>query len=148
MRRLPLFLAIPLLVAAWPTPAAAADEQAPAPEYSYDPGGRRDPFVSLINTGETKAVVPGKRPDGFSGLTVGDVSLRGVLQSRSQLLAMIQGPDKKTYVVHAGDKLLDGTIKTITPQALIIVQDVTDPLSVVKQREVRKALRSSEETKQ
>ena len=41
------------------------------------------------------------------------------MQSRGSLVAMIQGPDNKTYIVHQGDKLLDGTIKTVTPQGLV-----------------------------
>jgi hypothetical protein len=61
---------------------------------------------------------------------------------------MVQGPDSKTYLVHQGDKFLDGTIRTITPQGLVVVQDVHDPLSLVKQREIRKLLRSLEETKE
>jgi hypothetical protein len=50
--------------------------------------------------------------------------------------------------VHQGDKLLDGAIKSITPQGLIVLQDVNDPLSLVKQREVRKMLRSIESAKE
>jgi hypothetical protein len=70
------------------------------------------------------------------------------MQSRGSLVAMIQGPDNKTYIVHQGDKLLDGTIKTIMPQGLVIVQEVKDPLSLVKQREIRKLLRSLEDPKE
>ena len=36
----------------------------------------------------------------------------------------------------------------MTPQGLVIVQDVNDPLSLVKQREVRKLLRSLEDAKE
>jgi hypothetical protein len=46
--------------------------------------------------------------------------------------------------VRAGDKLLDGTIRTITQNDLVIVQQVNDPLSLEKQREVRKVLRQIE----
>jgi hypothetical protein len=70
------------------------------------------------------------------------------MQSRGALVAMIQGPDNKTHIVHAGDKLLDGTIKSVTPQGLIIVQEVNDPLSLSKTREVRKLLRSLEDAKE
>jgi len=49
--------------------------------------------------------------------------------------------------VHQGDKLLDGTIKTITAQGLIVVQEVNDPLSLIKQREVRKCCESLEDAK-
>ena len=51
-------------------------------------------------------------------MTLGEISVRGIMQSRGTLVAMVQGPDNKTYIVHQGDKLLDGTIKTITPQGL------------------------------
>ena len=74
--------------------------------------------------------------------------MRGILQSRTGLIAMIEGPDKKTYIVHQGDKLADGTIKTITPQGLVVMQEVNDPLSLVKQREVTKLLRSLEGAKE
>jgi Tfp pilus assembly protein PilP len=115
--------------------------------YTYNPEGRRDPFTSLIGTGGGDSRATGRRSDGPGGMAVADVSVRGVLQSRGSLVAMIQGPDSKTYIVHQGDKLLDGVIKTITPQGLIIIQEVNDPLSLVKQREVSKLLRSLEVVK-
>ena len=89
-----------------------------------------------------------RKGEGPSGMTVSEISVRGVMQSRGALIAMIQGPDNKTYLVHQGDKLLDGTIKTITPQGLIVIQEVNDPLSLVKQREIRKLLRSLEDAKE
>ena len=133
-------------------PAAPAAATAPATSasdaqtYSYEPDGRRDPFLNLLGTG-TEARVDGKHTDGAAGLTVGEISVRGVMQSRGTLLAMVQGADTRTYVVHQGDKLADGVVKTVTPQGLVIVQDVNDPLSLVKQREVRKLLRSLEDGK-
>jgi Tfp pilus assembly protein PilP len=81
-------------------------------------------------------------------MTVGEVSVRGIMQSKGALVAMIQGPDNKTYIVHQGDKLADGTIKTITAQGLVVIQEVNDPLSLVRQREVRKLLRSLEDAKE
>ena len=69
------------------------------------------------------------------------------MHGQSGFVAMVQGPDNKTYIVHQGDKFLDGRIKTITPQGLIIVQEVNDPLSLVKEREIRKLLRSFEDAK-
>jgi Tfp pilus assembly protein PilP len=150
-----------------PTPTPGAPTAAPAPPapqtgapsapavpavqpepYNYNADGRRDPFTSLIGTGGGE--VPssgGRRNDGPGGMAVADVSVRGILQSRGSLVAMIQGPDNKTYIVHQGDKLLDGIIKTITPQGLIVTQEVNDPLSLVKQREVSKLLRSLEVVK-
>jgi Tfp pilus assembly protein PilP len=127
-------------------PAQPVPAEPPAENYSYRADGRRDPFQSLLNAGaDTHG--NSKKGDGFSGMTLGEISVRGIMQSRGALVAMIQGPDAKTYIVHQGDKLLDGTIKTITPQGLIVIQEVNDPLSLVKQREVRKLLRSLEDAK-
>jgi Tfp pilus assembly protein PilP len=88
-----------------------------------------------------------KGEGGASGMSVSEISVRGVLQSRGKLVAMVMGPDNKTYIVHQGDKLADGSIKLITPQGLVIEQEVNDPLSVVKQREIRKLLRGLEDAK-
>jgi Tfp pilus assembly protein PilP len=133
-----------------PAAPAAAKPAATPPEqeaYTYRPDGRRDPFLSLVGAGsEGKASL--RKGDGAASLTVAELAVRGVMQSRGALVAMIQGPDHKTYIVHQGDKLLDGTIKTITPQGLIVVQEVNDPLSLIKQREVRKMLRSLEDAKE
>ena len=131
-----------------PPPQGSAASQPPPPEsYTYHADGRRDPFQSLIGTGSDLNLTS-RRGEGPSGLTLGEISVRGIMQSRGSLVAMIQGPDNKTYIVHQGDKLLDGTIKTITPQGLIVIQEVNDPLSTVKQREVRKLLRSIEDAKE
>ena len=128
-------------------PAAAAPESSLKEAYTYRADGRRDPFLSLIGSGPDKSLTS-RRGEGPSGMTLGEISVRGILQSRGSLVAMIQGPDNKTYIVHQGDKLLDGSIKTITPQGLIVIQEVNDPLSLVKQREVRKLLRSLEDAKE
>lgn len=132
---------------AGPAQPAAPAAQPPADTYTYQPDGRRDPFLSLIGTGaEPRAASRGA--EGTAGLSVADIAVRGVLQSRGALVAMIQAPDKKTYIVRQGDKFLDGTVKAITPEGLTVVQEVNDPLSLVKQREIHKLLRSFENAKE
>jgi Tfp pilus assembly protein PilP len=127
---------------AQPTPAPPA----PPDNYTYQANGRRDPFLSLLGVGADAR--QGRRVEGPAGMSVADITVRGVLEIRGTLIAMIHGPDNKTYTVHQGDKLLDGTIRAITQQGLVIVQEVNDPLSLVKQREVRKFLRGLEEPKE
>jgi Tfp pilus assembly protein PilP len=131
-----------------PPPATPPDAKAAAGDiYSYAAEGRRDPFVNVLRSG-SDAPVAVKRGDGAAGLTVDEVSVRGVMQSRGTLIAMVQGPDHKSYLVHPGDKLADGAVKAITAEGLVIVQVINDPLSPVKQREIRKPLRSVEDAKQ
>jgi type IV pilus assembly protein PilP len=129
-----------------PQAAAPATTAPPATEaYTYDPAGRRDPFVSLLSRGVEPA--GGKKLTGLGGLTTGEIMLRGVLQSRNAYVALISGPDGKTYSAHVNDRLLDGVIRSVTPDGIVIMQEVNDPLSLVKQREVRKGLRTAEDGK-
>ena len=118
----------------------------PASVFTYKVEGRRDPFVSLVGRGsDPKASAA--RVGGLPGMLINEVSLKGIMKERAGFVAMLQGPDKKTYVVRAGQRLLDGNVKSVTADAVIFAQDVNDPLSLVKQREVRKALRSGEENR-
>ena len=113
--------------------------------YTYDSAGRRDPFVSLLSRGLEPGT--GKKLTGLGSLTTGEVMLRGVMQSRNSYVALLSGPDGKTYSARANDRLVDGVIRTVTPQGIVIMQEVNDPLSLVKQREVRKGLRTAEDVK-
>jgi Tfp pilus assembly protein PilP len=137
-----------------PAAAAAADTaRAAAPAtvdgpvagpYSYQVDGRRDPFQSLTAT-TTDDKAPRPTGAGIAGIRVDELSVRGVMRSRERLVAMVTGPDNRTYVVHQGDKLADGTVKSINPQGLVLMQDVADPRAKEKTREVRKLLRSEDE---
>lgn len=159
-----LFLLI-WLVAAAPAAAQAPKSTPPAPpapaetkpvdppptppaDYAYTTDGRRDPFVSLIGRGTSESR-PGKsansRPDGVQGVLVQEVVVRGIVKSAGGWVAMVGAPNGKTYTVRTGDRLMDGTVRSISPQALILMQEVNDPLSLEKQREVRKYLRGGEE---
>ena len=114
--------------------------------YTYDPAGRRDPFVSLTR----RAADPrasANRPDGLPGLLASEVTVKGIVENRGTYLAMLQGPDNKTYIARSGDRLFDATVKAVTADAVVFVQQVTDPLSLVKQREIRRPLRPTEEGK-
>ena len=72
-------------------PLARTATTSPAAEaYTYDPAGRRDPFVSLLSRGVEPAT--GKKLTGLAGLTTGEVMLRGVLQSRNSYVALVSGP--------------------------------------------------------
>jgi Tfp pilus assembly protein PilP len=135
------------VVAPSPVPPAAKPAPPVQEEFSYQSDGRRDPFVNLLGTGSEPRQASRLGGEGTTGLLVADISVRGIWQSRGTIVAMVEGPDKKTHLVHQGDRFADGTVKTITLQGLIIVQEVKDPLSLVKQREIRKQLRSIEEAK-
>jgi Tfp pilus assembly protein PilP len=132
-----------------PAQSAVAEKKSDPVEpqgFTYNAEGRRDPFVSLLRRG-APANDPGKRVAGLSGLGTAEVSLRGTLKSQGSFVGILQGVDNKTYIAHAGDKLADGSIRSITADAMVILQQVNDPLSLGKQQEVRKLLRQTEEGK-
>ena len=132
-----------------PTPAAAttppAQNAAPVPpaNYAYDATSRRDPFVSLVNRGAETRPSTGKglRPEGIAGVMVDEVAVRGIVQSQGAFVAMIAAPNGRTYTVRPGDRLMDGAVRAINGQSVVMMQEVSDPLSLEKQREVRKQLR-------
>lgn len=128
--------------------AGAGAPAEPVTGYSYDPAGRRDPFISLMRRGNENATnETGERPSGLAGIAVGELTLKGTMQAREGFVALVHGPDLKTYIVKPGDKLFDGTIRAITSNAMVLMQEVNDPLSLEKQREVRKVLRQGDEVK-
>jgi len=170
MRSLQMALALAMLVIALPagaqTPAkktAAADTPAttappakkvdlptPPPNFEYAPQGRRDPFVSLVNRGndgKDTGAATAKRADGVPGMLTGELTVRGILQTRGAWVAMVSGPDNKVYTVRAGDRLADGVIRSVNAATVVILQAVNDPLSLEKQREVRKFLRGGGDVK-
>ncbi len=127
--------------------APGAPGAKPAPDaqgagYSYDPAGRRDPFVSLLGRGGDVPAPGAARAQGLAGLLINEVTLKGVMKTaKGDYVALLQAPDNKTYIAHTGEKVMDGAVKTITAAEVVFTQDVNDPLSLVKQREVRKAIR-------
>lgn len=109
--------------------------------YSYDPGNRRDPFISLL-----EAVKKPTAPRG--ALTVADAKLVGITQGKEGYVAIIMGTDNKARFMKVGDKLFDGEIIGIEPDKVIFRQDITDDVLAapgLKSREVTKRLHPVEE---
>jgi hypothetical protein len=137
------------------TPHAPATGQPPAAQpgskdvppppgagYTYDPAGRRDPFVSLAGRGGDMPSPGATRPAGVPGLLISEVTVKGIWKSpKGGQIALVQAADTRTYIIRQGDKVFDGSVKVITQDTVVFSQDVNDPLSLVKQREVRKSIR-------
>ena len=140
--------------AAAPAPTAPGakkvDLPTPPPNFEYAAQGRRDPFVSLLDRGDDGTGPDGKsakRAEGVPGMLTAELNVRGIVQTRGAWVAMVAGPDNKVYTVKTGDRLADGVIRQVTATSVVILQEVNDPLSLEKQREVRKFLRGGDEVK-
>jgi hypothetical protein len=125
--------------------------------YTYNPQGRRDPFVSLSRPQPLGREGKGPRPQGFPGFLIQEVALRGIVKTsepgtgpaaKPGYIAIFQGTDGKSYFVNVGQRLFDGVITAIDASSVTMRQEVTDPLSPVKTRDVRKSLYASEEARQ
>ena len=132
-------------------------ELEPAPGgYTYNPQGRRDPFVSLMkpvgaDTG------PKIRKPGMEGFLIQEVALKGIVKTsgggegvaeKPGYIAVFLGTDGKSYFVNVGQRLFDGQITGIDATTVTFRQEVTDPLSPVRTREVKQSLYPSEEARQ
>ena len=131
--------------------AKKVDLPVPPANFEYTPEGRRDPFISLVNRGKDQSTQNGaaaaRRAEGVPGMLTGELTVRGIMQTRGAWVAMVAGPDGKVYTVRAGDKLADGSVRQVNAASVVILQEVNDPLSLEKQREVRKFLRGGDEVK-
>lgn len=116
-------------------------------QYTYQPAGRRDPFISLlVNVGPSEA--PKQRPPGIQGLLVQELALKGIVKDQSGFIAMMQATDGKSYFAKVGQRFYDGVIVAMDAASVTFRQEVTDPLSPVRTRDVKKSLYSTEEARQ
>jgi hypothetical protein len=146
-----LFIVAPAVFAQQPPqtpPATGQPAQAPPPPaFTYDPAGRRDPFISLLGRGIDGRTVT-SRPAGLPGVLIDEVVVRGIIADAKGYYALVTGGDRKmVYTVRTGDRLMDGIVKAVTPGEVVFSQEVNDPLLLEKQREIRKRLRPGEESR-
>ena len=74
---------------------------------SYDPKGRRDPFLALDTTGGTR------------GLEVSTTKLTGIVRSTRTTLALVETQDGIGYILKPGDILGDGRLMEIAADSVV-----------------------------
>ena len=102
---------VALALLAWP-------RAAPAQEWSYEPRGRRDPFLAPARSGEPSRC----EGNGRRGLSVAEVALRGVVTSARGRVAFLVAPDGRSAFVAAGERLCDGEVLRIEADAVVLGQ--------------------------
>jgi len=126
-----------------PIPVGARVGSAPA--SGYDDMGRRDPFVSLITPKKIPGTTTQAKPaSGLGALAVNDVLVTGIMTVNGDPIALLQGPDGKSFPTKKGDKLRDGVVKRIDRDAVVFAQQEEDVLGVMHPKETRKPIRTSE----
>ena len=160
-----------LLLASLATPLAAQAPQAPQPATpapavppaptvipvgsrvgftpitGYDDGGRRDPFSSLIvpkrASMSSRDVGPNTRPRaGLASVALADVNVRGIVKSGSTMLAILEGPNKQSFVTRVKDHLADATVLSVDTDGVVFAEDADPGMAPSK---IRKTLRPAGE---
>jgi hypothetical protein len=98
---------------------------------------RRDPFVSIIRTdkGTADPCMSGKKC-----LVIGDIVLRGIVRSPSEVIAVVENPQKKTYFLHENDPVFNGAVVKITSDAVVFREQIFDRAGRSTTREITKHL--------
>lgn len=140
-----------LLLCAAVAPAAGqkkppAEEKKPAPApvpFSYDSGGRRDPFKELFQGQEVRR--ERKSATGLADLDVDDVMLMGIIKAGGKVEAIISLPQGFPLSLHVGDQLADGYVLSIE-ETQVVFRKTRDAkgLPLVKPRDVVKDIISEE----
>jgi len=153
--------------AAGATNAAAPAAQAPAPAegnkiledvhkqeevsasgkgLTYDPGDRRDPFISPSEANKIEDV--GKcEGEGVECWLITEVNLVGALARRSGGVALVIGPEGYGASLKAGDKLYDGEVLRVDASSGTVVfrQKINDPTRIKPYRDIEKKLKTTRE---
>ncbi|MCM2255602.1 MAG: pilus assembly protein PilP [Vicinamibacteria bacterium] len=125
------------------------DLETPADGYQYSSLGRRDPFVSLLRpVSATSGGAASQRPKGPTGFLVQELTLRGIVRTADGFIALVQGPDGKSYPMRVGQKLYDGEITGMDGATMTLNQRYTDEFNRPRVNTVKKSLYPSEEARQ
>lgn len=110
--------------------------------FVYDPGGRRDPFRSLLRVADTVERQTGPRPEGVPGLLISELVVTGVWMFPEGPVAQVQSSDEPiSYLLRPGTRVFDGEVTSISfargeGGTVVFRQIVTDPTSPKPFREV------------
>ncbi len=113
--------------------------------YTYDPRGKRDPFLSLVMQLKQKP----ERKKGmspFESYSVDEITLLAIAWDDHKNYALIMLPDKKSYTITEGMKLglYGGKVQKITKEMIVIREHVKDYKGEIKPRDSILRLRKEE----
>jgi len=126
--------------------AAETKETAQARFYEYDQMGRRDPFLSLIETTKKK---PMKKKDAppIESFSIDEIKLLAIASDRQEGYALILLPNRKTFTIKKGMVLglEGGTVEEITEETVVIREMIKDYKGDIKQKDTVLKLHKGEE---
>lgn len=125
-------------------PVAPNSMSEPASARSYDPSGRRDPFVPVLQQLGLGPIDPTLPPLQRVGLT--EMSLIAVVWGAYGYTAMVQTPDGNGYAVRRGTRIgpNNGVVSAVTEKGIVVQERFTDVYGSKQEREYVKLLHPKE----
>jgi type IV pilus assembly protein PilP len=125
-------------------PAALNPMVEPVRAYTYDPSGRRDPFVPVLEQVGLGPIDPTLPPLQRVGLT--EINLIAVVWGAYGNAAMVQTPDGNGYTVRRGTRIgpNNGMVTAVTDKGIVVQERFTDVYGSKQEREYVKLLHPKE----
>jgi type IV pilus assembly protein PilP len=125
-------------------PAAPNSTLEPNSARSYDPSGRRDPFIPVLQQFAVGSIDPSLPPLQRVGLT--EMNLIAVVWGAYGNTAMVQTPDGNGYTVRRGTRIgpNNGVVTAVTEKGIVVQERFTDVYGTKQEREYVKLLHPKE----
>jgi type IV pilus assembly protein PilP len=129
-------------------PQMAEEKKVEAEAYSYDPKGRPDPFLSIIEASKKEREVQKKKKSlkPSESYDVPDIKVIAIAQDKSRYYAMVQLPDKKYFTIREGMSLglNEGKVIRIDSRRVVVREYVKDFKGVIQPKDIILKLRKEE----
>ena len=114
----------------------------PAPAFSYDSGGRRDPFKDLFGG---KTLREKKAIGGLPDLAIEDITIMGIVKSKDVFEAIISLTDGFPLTVREGARLADGFVLSIKESQVVFRKTLDNKgIPLAKPRDIIKEIMQEE----
>lgn len=116
--------------------------------YTYDPKGRRDPFLSIIEASKKEREVEKKKKSlkPSEAYDVPDIKVIAIARDRNRYYAMLQLPDKKYFTIREGMSLglYSGKVIRIDARGVVVREYIKDYKGEIQPKDTILRLRKEE----
>ena len=129
-------------------PQKAEETKVRAEAYSYEPKGRRDPFLSIIEASKKEREMEKKRKGlkPSESYDIPDIKVIAIARDKDRYYAMVQLPDKKYFTVREGTSLglYSGKVIKIDAVSVVVREYIKDYKGEIKPKDTILRLRKEE----
>jgi type IV pilus assembly protein PilP len=116
--------------------------------YAYDPKGRRDPFLSIIEASKKEREVEKKKKSlkPSEAYDVPDIKVVAIAMDKNRYYAMVQLPDKKYFTIREGMTLglYGGKVIKIDAGSVVVREYIKDYKGDIQPKDTILKLRKEE----